>query len=147
MGSAVTPKGPKVTRNLGSTIRPISGTYRRQIRSLYLAKVSETTLNDERRKILEDAIFAVENDLEHRSGPSHPQVVTMRAIRNVLLDDIPAEKGGNETWAHIRWPHVEAMAARISSGRRRRVASHESGGDEVAESFRSPDGAAEEAAQ
>lgn len=64
----------KTTKNLGSTLRPISPTY----------------------------------------------LAVMRAVRNVLLDDIPAEKGGNETWSRLRWPHVEAMAARIASGRGRR---------------------------
>lgn len=112
----------KTTKNLGSTLRFISGTYRRQIRTLYLATYTETTLNDERRKALENAIFAVENELEHRS-PTHPQVAIMRAVRNVLLDDIPAHLGGNESRPGLRWPHVEAMAAKIAGrrGQRRRV--------------------------
>lgn len=120
----------KVTKNLGSTLRPISGTYRRRIRALYLAKVSETSLNDARRKVLEDAIFDVEHELEHRSvgsgGSAHAQVASMRAVRNVLLDDVPVVLGGqsepttNPTYDILRWPVVEAMAARIAGGRRRR---------------------------
>ncbi len=44
-------------------------------------------LNDDLRAILTEAIFKVENDLEHRQ-PKHPQVVAMRMVRNRLYDDL-----------------------------------------------------------
>jgi hypothetical protein len=49
-------------------------------------------LNDQRRALLSEAIFQIENDLEHRQ-PTHPTVRTLRAIRNRLYDDL----GWNET--------------------------------------------------
>jgi hypothetical protein len=48
-------------------------------------------LNDQRRAILAEAIFQIENDLEHRQ-PTHPTVRTLRAIRN-RYDDL----GWNES--------------------------------------------------
>ena len=99
----------KVTRSVGAALRPIAGTYRRRIKAAFLLAHGVGPLNDERRIALEDAIFQVQNDLEHRS-PKHPQVAVMNAVRNVLLDDA----GVNETVPGLRWPHVEAMAARMA---------------------------------
>jgi hypothetical protein len=71
---------------------------------------------------LADAIFALENELEHRSvshgGSAHPQVAVMRAVRNVLLDETPASAGGNEVRPGLAWPHVDRVAAVMHERRR-----------------------------
>lgn len=73
-----------VTRNLGSTLRPLSPTFRKRIREQY---DGPNTLNDDARAALAQCVFDVENELEHRTS-THPQVAIMRAVRNTLLDDI-----------------------------------------------------------
>jgi len=45
------------------------------------------------KEILADAIFAVENEREHRKGPYDPIVCAMRAVRNQICDAL----GWNET--------------------------------------------------
>lgn len=100
------------TRTVTAALRPLSTTYRRAVRDELTRRDLPTSgpLNPERRVALEAAIFAVQTELEHRS-PAHPQVVAMNAVRNVLLDEVPVVQGGNETHEHLRWPHVEAVAA------------------------------------
>ncbi len=99
------------TKNLGSTLRPLSPTFKRAIRERYSGP---TRLTPEARRELVGAIFEVENDLEHRQ-PKHPQVALMRAVRNVLLDDL----GENEPQPGLRWPHIEAVEAVIREKRRK----------------------------
>ena len=84
------------TRSVNQTLRPLSSRFKREVLKAFRTKYGSLgPLNDEKRKFLEDAIFAVENELEHRSH-DHPQVAIMRAVRNCLLDDLPASSGGNE---------------------------------------------------
>ena len=117
----------KVTTTLSATLSPIAGTYRRRIRSAFLAEHGPGPLNDERRLALETAIFRVQDDLEHRS-PRHPMVATMNAIRNVLLDDVGSRTpgaivdAGNEVArVGMRWPQVERMAEQIRASKRTRA--------------------------
>jgi len=81
------------TRGTQNTLRPIGPGYRSRIKASYEGMGGKTgKLTDEGRKLLENAIYQVQNDLECRS-PRHEQVGTMNAVRNVLLDDL----GENET--------------------------------------------------
>lgn len=50
-------------------------------------------------------------------GSAHPQVAVMRAVRNVLLDEIPIGMGGNETHPHLRWPQHDAVRSVMHSRR------------------------------
>jgi hypothetical protein len=79
----------KVTSNVGATLRSIAPTYRRRIKTAYRELGLSTSLNDAGRSALANCIFDVENDLESRGGgqPYHPDVVVMRRVRNLLLDD------------------------------------------------------------
>lgn len=71
-----------------STLRAMSGRVRARIWQAYqMLSGSRGRLNDQRRAILSEAIFLVENDLEHRQ-PQHPTVRALRAIRNDLYDDL-----------------------------------------------------------
>lgn len=113
----------KTTRSVGAALRPISTVFRQRIKAAFLLSHGRGPLNDERRIALESCIFAVQNDLEHRS-PRHPQVEVMNAVRNVLLDDVGSDTpgyvttDGNEVASpKLRWPHVEAMAARMAPRR------------------------------
>lgn len=118
------------TTNITAALRPLSPTYRGQVRDELRRRGLPVSgpLKPTLRKALEDAIFAVENELEHRSvahgGSAHPAVTTMRCIRNVLLDEVPASMGGNETHEHLRWPLVEAVAALMHERRRKGGATH-----------------------
>ena len=102
---------PKVTRSVGATLRPLSPTYRRQIKSTFFSSHGTGPLNDPRRLALESSIFQVQNDLEHRS-PRHPQVQAMSSIRGVLLTDA----GVCESRPGMTWPEVEAMERILSDG-------------------------------
>lgn len=118
-----------MTSNITAALRPIAPRWRRAIRDELVRRDLPTSgpLNRHGRKALEDVIFAVENDLEHRSvangGSAHPRVAIMRAVRNVLLDEIPPPPidVGNETRkdGRPRWPWVEAVAAVMHERRRR----------------------------
>jgi hypothetical protein len=69
-------------------IRHLSGHMRSRIWQAYHAIGGRRgRLNDHRRALLSEAIFQIENDLEHRQ-PAHPTVRTLRAIRNRLYDDL-----------------------------------------------------------
>jgi hypothetical protein len=71
-----------------STLRTISGRMRSRIWRVYTALGGRRgRLNDQRRAILSEAIFQVEDDLMHRQ-PQHPTVRTLRSIRNRLYDDL-----------------------------------------------------------
>ena len=65
-------------------------------------------MNMRLRERLHDAIFSVENDLESRGGgmPDCPRVVSLRAARNEVLDDL----GLNE------YPAWRAKPAMVSAG-------------------------------
>lgn len=106
------------TANVTAALRPLSTTYRRLVREELVRRGLPTSgpLNPARRKALEDAVFAVQNELEHRSH-RHPQVAVMNAARNGLLDEISVGMDGNETHSRLRWPHVEAVAAVMHSRR------------------------------
>lgn len=116
----------KTTRSVGAALRPISGAYRRRIKAAFLLAHGVGALNDDRRRALEACIFAEQNELEHRS-PRHPQVEVMNAVRCVLLDDLGSttpgyvvDEGNEVAKAGLRWPHVEAVAARMAPRRKER---------------------------
>jgi hypothetical protein len=73
---------------VGQTLVSIGPYWRTRIRSVYrhMGAVFKP-LNQNRRALLSEAIFAIENNLEHRRG-DHPQVVAMRSARNALYDDL-----------------------------------------------------------
>jgi hypothetical protein len=79
-------RGHAMTLNITAALWPISPRWRRAIREELVKRPLSTSgpLNRDRRKALEDAIFAVENELEHRSvangGSAHPEVAIMRAV-------------------------------------------------------------------
>ena len=88
-----------------STLATISASLKRQVRARYRAQVDRCSpLNQQRRACLSEALFAVENDLEHRQ-PRHPQVRVLRAVRNALYDDL----GWNEHADHS----TEALLAEM----------------------------------
>ena len=85
--------------SVGATLRGIGPGFRRRIRAAYRRLGGQCRpLNPGRRAILGEAIFAVENDLEHRQR-LHPQVSILRTARNALYDDL----GWNER-LHLRHP-------------------------------------------
>ncbi|MFW5698710.1 MAG: hypothetical protein ACOCYN_02545 [Planctomycetota bacterium] len=78
----------KSTRSVRQTLVPLAPAWRRRVRAAYRQMGGEfQPLNPHRRALLAEAIFQVENDLEHRS-PAHPQVVALRTVRNRLYDDL-----------------------------------------------------------
>jgi hypothetical protein len=98
------PRRVRAVRSLRRALSGISSTYRRRIRQRFLGAVgSYRPLNDELRATVADAIFEVENDLEHRQR-QHPQVAIMRAARNRLYDDL----GWNE-YRKARRPASEGV--------------------------------------
>lgn len=77
-----------VCRTLSKTLAPINSHYKSQVLKLYRHLTDKVApLNPKRRFWLAEAIFKVENDLEHRQ-PKHPQVAAMRMVRNRLYDDL-----------------------------------------------------------
>ena len=71
-----------------SAVRALSGRMRSRIWQAYqLLGGSRGRLNDQRRATLSEAVFHIENDLEHRQS-DHPTVRTLRAIRHRLYDDL-----------------------------------------------------------
>ncbi len=78
----------KHCRTVGQTLRPLTPYQRHLVRAAFVALGGTFKhLNDDLRAILSEAIFKVENDLEHRQ-PKHPQVAAMRTVRNRLYDDL-----------------------------------------------------------
>lgn len=71
-------------------------------------------LNPQRRLWLEDAVFQVQNDLEHRT-PKAEMVTVMTTVRCVLLDEVP----GYDCHPHLRWPHHDAIRAVMHAKSRR----------------------------
>jgi hypothetical protein len=93
----------KTCRSAGAALAGVGAHMRRKIRGAYRSLGGTFDyLNDQRRELLSEAIFRIENDLEHRQ-PGHPQVRRMRAARNRLYDDL----GWNE-YAHRSQEHVHA---------------------------------------
>jgi hypothetical protein len=83
----------RASRSVGGALRGIGPVYRRHIRAAYRRLGGRCRpLNPERRALLAEAIFTVEDDLEHRQR-LNVQVAIMRAARNALYDDL----GWNET--------------------------------------------------
>ena len=75
-------------RSVGASLRGIGPTIRRHIRAAYRHQGGRCRpLNDRLRAQLAEAIFQVENELEHRQ-PRHPQVRILRTARNRLYDDL-----------------------------------------------------------
>ncbi len=107
----------KTTKTLGATLRPIPGTYRRKIKTAFGAPPGRLT--DPERVRLADAIFEVENELEHRS-PQHEAVRTMRIVRNMLLDDAGVNElrsrltapGAFAVWGKPKYPTIERPVRR-----------------------------------
>ena len=74
--------------SVGGTLASVGVHQRSKIRAVYRRQGgSFTRLNDKLRALLSEAIFKVENDLEHRQ-PTHSQVAAMRQVRNRLYDDL-----------------------------------------------------------
>ena len=74
---------------VGPVIRQLSSTIRQRVGRAYrrMNGGSYPRLNQQTRHILAEAIFEVENDLEHRL-PDHQQVTKLRGVRNALYDDL-----------------------------------------------------------
>lgn len=77
---------------------PVGATARGKVRRIMREKLvaaggdgrSLAAMNDGRREMFADAIFAVENEIESRSGgmPDHPTVVALNTARNRVYDDL-----------------------------------------------------------
>ena len=75
-------------RTLSKTLKPINRCLKSKVLATYRSLTDRAApLNQQRRFWLAEAIFKVENDLEHRQ-PKHPQVAAMRMVRNRLYDDL-----------------------------------------------------------
>ena len=101
---------PVTCHYLTNTLRPLSDTWKRRVRERY---TGPTKLDDAARRQLSEAIFAVENEHEYGLGSNSTPIRTLRAIRNVLLDDL----GENENREGSRFPFIEAVAATIREKR------------------------------
>lgn len=83
-------------RSVGATLRQLSPHLRHKVVAAYRASGGQRRpLNDRLRTLLSEALFQVENDLEHRQ-PHHPQVCRLRDARHRLYDDL----GWNEYPTH-----------------------------------------------
>ena len=108
-----------VTTSIRSALRPLSTSTRAKVMSAFRARGHAfARLNDDLRLALTEAIFAVETDLEHRLH-AHPQVALMRAVRNVLLDEITVPMGGNEGHPGLTWSHHDAVRTEMRRKARR----------------------------
>ena len=77
----------KKLSTVGAALSTLSAYWKWQIGKVFWHKHGKGRLNDDRRLHLEQCIFDVQNDLEHKS-PKHKQVEIMNKIRNELLDDV-----------------------------------------------------------
>ncbi len=99
---SVNPTRRKHCRTVGNTLSIASAYQRRLIRAAYRALGGTfTRLNDHRRALLSEAIFQIENDLEHRQA-KHEQVAILRTIRNRLYDDLGWNESRPANSAHER---------------------------------------------
>ncbi len=86
----------RTTHRVGSSLQGIGPTFRRRIRMAFGRLGGRCRpLNDDLRARLAEALFQIEDDLEHRQ-PRHPQVRLLRTARNRLYDDM----GWNECPRH-----------------------------------------------
>lgn len=84
----LTPRRPCRCRTLTKTLTAITPYFKGRVLAFYRSMTDRVApLNTERRFWLSEAIFQVENDLEHRQ-PQHPQVQVLRMVRNRLYDDL-----------------------------------------------------------
>ncbi len=100
---------PRLCQRVSATLATVSPHMRSLVYEAYRWLGGRRgRLNDHRRELLSDAIFQVENVLEHRQ-PEHPQVCRLRDVRNRLYDDL----GWNEhqTRAVPSHPSAEATHA------------------------------------
>jgi hypothetical protein len=110
----------RITRGIQQALRPLSATYRRKVRQLYTGRPSRFCDHD--RELLA-AVWAVMNEVEHRR-PQYSQVTALRAVYNVLCDDLGANEphpgvlGGDGRREPARWPHVEAAEQLMLKKRR-----------------------------
>jgi hypothetical protein len=97
---------PRLCSRVSATLSTISPYMRTLVYEAFrLLGGKRGRLNDHRRELLSDAIFQVENVLEHRQ-PEHPQVQRLRAARNRLYDDL----GWNERPVRLIAPQSSAEA-------------------------------------
>jgi hypothetical protein len=87
-------------RLICSAVRHVLAKVSRRIRAQVIATFrrlggKRVYLNQHLRALLAEAVFAIENELEHRQR-FHPQVAILRAARNALYDDL----GRNEHQSH-----------------------------------------------
>jgi hypothetical protein len=109
---ATTLKNMGITcKYLGNTLRPLTPTWRAKVRARYNGP---TKLDDTARKALSEAIFSLEDEYEYSLSSNSRAIKTLRAIRNVLLDDL----GENENLLNSRYPFIESVAAIIREKRR-----------------------------
>jgi hypothetical protein len=144
-------------RNLTNTLRPLSETWKRRVRERYhllcgrpelrgeggvlraaeldaiqsaapVVEQGRTTLDDEHRGILAQAIFSLEDEHEYSLGSNHAQIRTLRAIRCILLDDLsgtglssPEARARNlsENLPGSRYPFIESVAEIIREKHRK----------------------------
>jgi hypothetical protein len=102
---------PVICRSLCNTLRPLTQTWKRKVRDGY---AGPTRLTLESKRMLAEAIFAVEMEHEPTVGAAAKQVKLLREIRNVLLDDI----GENENLPVSKYSGVESVAKMIAEKRR-----------------------------
>jgi hypothetical protein len=80
-----------------------------EVRDRWVSSRKRLTRND--LLDLEHVLFAIQDDLEHRSGRKPGKdIQTLNDVRNVLLDECEI----NEQRDGMKWPGVERMRRRIT---------------------------------
>jgi hypothetical protein len=96
---------PRICQRVSATLATVSPHFRSLICKAYRQLGGRRgRLNDHRRALLSEAIFQIENDLEHRQA-KHAQVAILRAIRNHLYDDLGWNESRQAT-AHLETSHA-----------------------------------------
>lgn len=81
-------------KSMRAYLKPLKSSHFRQaIFAEAKKRMSGAYMNPVNREALAEAVFVVENDLEHRRGRDYPPVAVLRSIRNHLYDDL----GWNES--------------------------------------------------
>src|SRR5438874_1307676 len=104
------PKITSVTKYLkGVCSASARGRVRRGLKTALIAAGDPTPellsrLNDDKRRLLAEAIFAVEDELESRGDgrPHDPVIVQLRAARNRVYDDLRYNEYQNDPPPQVR---------------------------------------------
>ncbi len=81
-------RSPRQCLRAQVVLAKIGAHYRQRIYTEYRLRGGDSMrLDDHRRVLLSEAIYAVEDDLEYRR-PNDPEVCAMRTARNDLYDDL-----------------------------------------------------------